>query len=293
MENIAAVTAHLARKGERTLAYVPARAGAPLAWDAGGSCWRMSEFIDGAMMLERARDAADAERAADAFGRFQRALADYAGAPLHATLAGFHDTAARVAALGRATSADSHARATRAHDVLAGLERHRGRLAGFFAAARIAHPAFERIAHHDAKIANVLFDARGNAICVIDLDTVMPGLSLYDFGDLMRSMVSAAAEDEPDPARVHAEAARYAAIVRGYLAGTGAMLGDAERHLLPGAAEAMTFEQSVRFLTDFLEGDRYYRVARPEHNLERARAQLALLDSLAEQRAEFHRMVEG
>jgi len=290
--NIAAVTEHLTRKGTRTLRLVPARAGGWLARPAAGGAWRMSEFIEGSVTLETARDALEAERAAAAIGEFQRALADYAGPTLHLTLPGFHDTARRVAALDRAAEAAEPSRVSTARDVLEGLRRHRTALADFFARARAEDPARERIAHHDAKIANVLFDARTKAVlCVIDLDTVMPGLSLYDFGDLVRSMVSPAAEDEPDPSRVHAEAERYAAIVRGYLAGTGAMIGDAERRLLPGAAEAMVFEQGVRFLTDYLEGDRYYRIARPEHNLERARAQLALLDSLAAQGAEFRRMV--
>ena len=293
MANVAAVTAHLAARGERTLTFVPARDGAPLAFDDDGTPWRMFEFIEGAVTRETARDEHDAASAAHAFGRFLRALADYAGPPLHETIPGFHDTAARVAALDRAIAADAAGRAAGARAAVDAIARHRDALTGAFARARALGDARLRIAHLDAKIANVLFDARsGDALCVVDLDTVMPGLSLHDFGDLVRSMVSPAAEDEPDPARVHADPARYAAILRGYLHGAGPVLGAAERARLPEGAEAMVFEQAVRFLTDHLEGDRYYRTARPGHNLERARAQLALLDSLVEQRGAFRRMAE-
>jgi len=292
MENVAAVTAHLASRGERTLVIVRARNGDALLRAGDGGTWRMFEFLEHAVTRETARDAADAEAAADAFGRFQRALADYHGPPLHVTIPRFHDTAARVEALDRAVHADASGRAARAAGALAAVDRHRTRLAPLFGTAASRGDAVVRIAHHDAKIANVLFDARtSGSLCVVDLDTVMPGLSLYDFGDLVRSTVSPAAEDERDVARIAADPARYAAIVRGYLRGTGGLLAPSERALLPAAAEAMVFEQAVRFVTDFLEGDRYYPVARAEHNLDRATAQLALLESLVAQRDGFHRMV--
>ena len=292
MDNIAAVTAHLVKRGQRTLTVIPARAGGSLVRDHAGGCWRMFDLIEGVVTRERANDAADAGSAARAFGQFQRALEDYRGPRLHVTMPGFHDTLQRVAALDLARAEDWNDRAGEAADAFECVDRHRSRLANFFMAAQVRYEAIVRVAHHDAKIANLLFDAAsGEPICVVDLDTVMPGLSLFDFGDLVRSMVSPAAEDEPDPSRGAAEPARFAAIVRGYLDGVHHMLSADERGLLPFAAEAMVFEQGVRFLTDHLEGDEYYRIDRAGQNLDRARTQFALLESLVQQEAEFSRMV--
>lgn len=292
MENIAAVTAYLARRGHRTVDIVAARDGGALVRDGGGGVWRMFRFIEDAVTHERAEDAAAALSAARAFGDFQRALADYDGPPLHATIPGFHDSERRVAALEAATASDAHHRVVDAADLLARVEHYRDALASVYARAQSSGEAMVRIAHHDAKIANVLFDARTDAaICVVDLDTVMPGLSLYDFGDLVRSMVSTAAEDDRAPARAEADPSRFQAIVRGYLEGAESLLAPSERALLPSAAEAMVFEQGVRFLTDHLDGDTYFRIDRTGQNLDRARVQFALLDSLVAHRAEFTRMV--
>jgi len=127
----------------------------------------------------------------------------------------------------------------------------------------------------------VLFDAAsGDALCVVDLDTVMPGLALYDFGDLVRSMATRAAEDERDIGRVRLEPELFESVACGYIAATRDLLTQAERDLLVPAAQVIVYEQAVRFLIDHLEGDRYYRIARPGHNLDRCRTQLALLDAL-------------
>ena len=292
MENIAAVTAHLASRGERTLTIVAARDGTRLVRDPSGEAWRMYELLEGTVSRATARDAADAERAAAAFGRFQRALSDYSGPALHVTIPRFHDTKARITALEEAAVTAPSDRIRRARAVLEALTPHRVTLALFFGAVQFRYEAIVRIAHHDAKIANVLFDERtGEAVCVVDLDTVMPGLSLFDFGDLVRSMVSPAAEDERDVAHIVAEPARYEAIARGYLREMRDQLIDDEVGCLPLFGEAMVFEQAVRFLTDYLQGDRYYRIAREDHNLDRARAQLALLESMREQHDAFSRMV--
>jgi hypothetical protein len=130
----------------------------------------------------------------------------------------------------------------------------------------------------------VLFDrASGDALCVVDLDTVMPGLALYDFGDLVRSMATRAAEDERDLGRVRLEPELFESIARGYVTGAREFLTQAERELLVPGAQVIVFEQAIRFLIDHLEGDRYYRIARPGHNLDRCRTQLTLLDALCEQ----------
>jgi Ser/Thr protein kinase RdoA (MazF antagonist) len=152
------------------------------------------------------------------------------------------------------------------------------------------------VVHNDAKIANVLLDARtGEGLCVVDLDTVMPGLSLYDFGDMARSMASGAAEDEADVSRVGVSAELFSALALGFLDGAGDLLRAAERSLLVTAARVITFEQAARFLADWLDGDRYYRVdpARPAHNLERARAQIALLAALERDERTLARAARG
>ena len=234
----------------------------------------------------------DAAAAARAFGEFQWRLSDYDGPPLHVTIPGFHDTPQRVEALRRAAAADPLERAGGAAREIAFAEEQRA-LAHPFAAAQERGELPLRIAHHNAKIANVLFDeTNGEVVCVVDLDTVMPGSSLYDFGDLVRSMVSEAPEDEPDPHRVAADPARFGAIVRGYLDGVNGLLSEAEHLLLPMAPLTMVYEQGVRFLTDHLEGDVYYRIDRPAQNLDRARAQFALLASLQRQHDDLWRTTE-
>lgn len=299
MENITAVTGHIARglaaagtadAERRVLTVIPARDGGPLVRDDAGNAWRMYRYIEGTVSRETARDAANAEIAARAFGRFQRQLADYHGPALHVTIRNFHATDERVAAMERASSAAPADRLRNAAAEVA-LVRENPLLATVFKGARDRHEAIERIAHYDAKIANLLFDEiTGEALCVVDLDTVMPGLSLFDFADLVRSMVSPAAEDERDAARVIAEPERFAAIVRGYLEGTGDLLRAGERGLLEQAAEAMIFEQGVRFLTDYLEGDMYYKTSHAGQNLDRSRSQFALLASMRAQHATFSRL---
>jgi Ser/Thr protein kinase RdoA (MazF antagonist) len=289
MENIVAVTRHIAQllagsntpdAGRRVLTVIATRDGAWLARDASGDAWRMYVYIERAVSRATARDAEDARVAARAFGNFQHQLNSYAGPPLHVTIPGFHDTVRRFTALQRARAVAKPARLARAADLLE-LAAAQDRLITFFEAARAHHMAIERIAHHDAKIANLLFDeTTGEPLCVVDLDTTMPGLSLYDFGDLVRSMVSSGAEDDPDPIAARADPERFRAVLQGYLEGVDDLLVQDERWLLPPAAEAMVFEQGVRFLTDYLEGDVYYKISRPEQNLDRSTAQFELLASL-------------
>jgi len=300
MENIAAVSDHLTRLLQRdgiedverhVMRAVKARNGDWLARDDRGDRWRMLAYIEGTTTTQVAATADAAASAALAFGRFQRQLAEYEGPPLHTTIEHFHDTPRRYAAFHRAVRADAKARVRGAAAEIAFAEQHQP-IASLLVDAQHRGELREAIAHHDAKISNVLFDRQsGEALCVVDLDTVMPGLTLYDFGDLVRSMASAAAEDERDPSRAAASVERVAAIVRGYLEGVGDAITPAERRLLPAAAKVITLEQGVRFLSDHLEGDHYYKAAHPGHNLERCRTQFALLASLEELEADFARMV--
>lgn len=241
-----------------------------------GSSWRLSTWIDGAAAREVARDPADCQLAGRAFGAIHRLLDDLDPATITPVLPGFHDTTSRLQALNAALHHDRAGRAAacrpEAEAVLS-----RAHLAGSLAALALPR----RVVHNDAKLANVLLATDGARWrAVVDWDTAGPGLRLHDFGDLVRSLVSSAAEDEPDPTRVVVDPARWRALVDGYTATAGPLLTPAERtHLLLGG-QVITLEQAARFLTDHLDGDVYYSVEDPQHNLRRARAQIALLKQL-------------
>jgi len=300
MENLERVCAHLERRlaaegvpdvARRSLRLVPARDGGSAVRDAAGGWWRAFHFIEGTESLEVARGPDDARAAAEAFGRFQARLADLPPPRLHETIPGFHDARRRFEALLRASRTDPLGRAAGCSEELAwALAREAWVDLLAEAAARGELP--ERVTHNDTKLDNLLFDRRsGEALCVIDLDTVMPGLSAFDFGDLVRTTVSEAAEDEPDLARIRVRPERMEAVAEGWLRGTGGLLEPAERDVLVLAGMVMTFVVGLRFLADHLEGDRYFRVARPGHNLQRARAQLRLAGELERARASLEARV--
>ena len=286
MDNVARVTRHVGGP----LRLVPTREGQACARDDHGDVWRLYDYIERASTRETP-SVADAERAAGAFGAFQRALADLPGPRLHETIPHFHDTPRRLESFECAVECDAAHRASEARGEIARIHAHQD-LAAVLMQAAAGGSLPERIVHNDAKLANVLFDAAsGDALCVVDLDTVMPGLALYDFGDLVRSMATRAAEDERDLGRVRLEPELFESIARGYVTGTREFLTGAERELLVSAAQVIVFEQAVRFLIDHLEGDRYYRVARPGHNLDRCRTQLALLYALCQQEHPLRRRI--
>ena len=301
MENVARVTAHLAdalardavpNAERRALTLVSTRAGGAAHVDAAGAYWRVLRFIEGTVARDRAASAAEAYEAGRAFGRFQRLLADYRGPRLHETITDFHHTPRRVEALERAVAADRLERNVRARAEIETALRNRP-LASALLDRHARGELLELVVHNDAKMPNVLLDAAtGQGLCVVDLDTVMPGLALYDFGDMARTMASDAAEDTTELNAVTVRVDRFAALARGYLDGSGRRLdADGERALLVTAARVITYEQAVRFLTDYLNGDRYYRITRPEHNLERSRAQLALLDAFTNAESALTRAV--
>lgn len=243
---------------------------------ADGSAWRMMDFIPDAVSYDIAPSLQHIENAAQAFGDFQRRLATLPGPPLKETLPGFHDTRSRFARLQKVISADPVDRVAGSAAEIEQVLAHR-----HLAEALQSLNLPLRTVHNDTKLNNLLF-ATGTAqpVCVIDWDTVMPGLVAHDFGDMVRTMASDAAEDESDLSQVFLLPDRSAAITRGYLAATRDWLTPAEVETLPLGAQTILFEQAVRFLTDHLEGDLYYPVAYAGHNLTRCRVQLALLDSL-------------
>jgi len=302
MENLvrltSQVTAQLVRESvpepeRRVLQLVPTRDGATHHLEPDGEVWRLLVWIEGTRSTERAETPAQARAAAGAFGSFLRQIAGLPGPPLHETIPHFHDTPARLAALERAVAEDTAGRvADTRPEIEAILDR---RALGHALDDRVAGGELAlRPTHNDAKIANVLFDtATGEPLCVVDLDTVMPGLALHDFGDMVRSMVSDAAEDEPDCSRVEARVPVFEALARGFTEAAGEALSPLERSLLPTGALVITLEQAARFLADHLEGDPYYRTSRPGHNLDRARTQIRLVESLEDHGAELQRIVNA
>jgi hypothetical protein len=302
MENVARVTLHIAAKlrtsgasdlKRRALTFVPTRDGATCWQDQRGSFWRMCPFIAGARVRLTVENRDDAEQFGRAFGEFHGLLADLAPPPLHETLPGFHDTPRRLAALQHAIAADAYGRASAAQPEIDLALRHQA-VAGMLVELQRSAAVPHRVVHNDAKISNVLFDeSTGAALCVIDLDTVMPGTILFDFGDMVRSSVCLTAEDEPDLSRVAVQLPLFEALARGHLSTAGAFLTATEREHIVTAANVITLEQGIRFLTDFLEGDHYYKTTRPRQNLDRCRTQLKLLESLERNEPEMTRIVQA
>lgn len=300
MAGIARVTAHLAgtfahlpeeERVRRVLTFLPARDGTRAVRMPDGSWWRTARFVEGARTLTAATSPTVAREAARAFGEFARLLADLPGPRLPETIPNFHDTPRYLAALEDAAARDPLGRAASARDEVT-FALARAPLAASLVHVVRTGQVPERVVHNDTKIDNLLFEAGSDqALCVVDLDTVMPGSALFDFGDLVRSTVAAAAEDEPDVGRVDARPEIFAALVEGYLAGTAGCLVPAEVEGFVTAAQVITLECGVRFLTDYLRGDVYFRAYRPDHNLERARAQFALLGSLERQAGDLEATV--
>ena len=283
MENVQRVTEHLRANGVPTLDLVPALSGEWFHRDMeSADCWRMYRFVEDATSFGVARSAGQAQQAASAFGQFTGGLTDLPAPRLHEILPGFHDTPKRFADFLEAVESDDRNRASTAGDEIEAAMSGSGWM-GAIAAAQASGAVPERIAHNDAKIENVLFDRAGEtAVCVVDLDTVMPGSLLHDFGDLVRSAAATAGEEERDPQQVDVSMEMFAALARGFVASCGAQMVAAERQLLAIAGKIITYEQSLRFLTDYLNGDPYYRIRYPEQNLDRARNQLRLVACLEE-----------
>lgn len=277
MANMVRVTAHLRTKLPRTLTLLPARAGGHLHRDASGA-WRCTRFIEHGRMPLEPPSLPDARAASRALGGFLKAMSDFPVADLRIPIPGFHDTAARFAAFKTAVDADSLGLVDTAKPLIEVALAHAP-----LADALTKRGLPIRPVHNDTKLANVLLDAdSGEGLCVLDLDTVMPGLAAHDFGDLVRSAAFDGGEDDPE-ARLDLE--RLRVLSEGYLEGAGGKLSDVERSAFGLGARVIAFELGLRFLTDHLEGDAYFGAAWPGQNLARAHAQFARLREL-EARAE-------
>ncbi len=299
MENIIGVTDFLREKLARqggdprrgTLTVRRTTDGAGFFRDDAGEYWRCTAFIPGASAHETAAGPEMLLEAGRAFGEFQRMLSDYPAETLHEIIPKFHDTPDRFRQLREAAQTDAAGRRKDAEAELAfafDREKGCGLLMDLLAEKRLPL----RVTHNDTKMSNVLIDdVTGKAVCVIDLDTVMPGLAAFDFGDSIRAGASTAAEDETDLSKVRFDLARFEAYTRGFLSAAGSALTSEELRTLPDGAILMTFEVGIRFLADYLNGDVYFRTAYPSHNLDRARNQFKLVKDMEEQRTEMDRII--
>lgn len=295
MENVDRVTRHILNKihlhreetRKRTLRLLRTDENKPYVYDRKGDCWRAYVFVEHARAYEVLETPQQAYHVAEGFGNFQQQLVDLPGPRLHETIKDFHNTPKRIEALLAAIKADPLNRcAAIQKEIDFVLERQE--TASELIQMHQAGDIPERITHNDTKANNILIDdLSGDAMCVLDLDTVMPGLSLYDFGDMVRSGTNPADEDEVDLDKVFMRFDMYEALVRGYMAGTGSLLTATEKASLPLASKIITLEIGIRFLTDYISGDKYFKIHRPGQNLDRARNQFKMVSSIEEQ---FDRM---
>jgi hypothetical protein len=285
MDNIARVTRYArecieAAGGDpqrETLNLIPAADGGIFYRSPEGDHWRTYIFIEGARTYDQVEDFSHVYSAAKAFGSFQKLLGRLPGGRLHETIPNFHHTRKRFEALVQAVERDVK---NRAHSVKTEID---------FALAREADTSVvvdllaqggipERVTHNDTKLNNVMIDDRtGEGVCVIDLDTVMPGSALYDFGDSVRIGASTAAEDDPDLSQVGIDLGMFDRLAHGYLDAARDFLTPTEMDYLAFSAKLLTFECGLRFLTDYVSGDVYYKIRRESHNLDRCRTQFKLV----------------
>jgi len=300
MENIQRVTSHIRRKVEqedpalasRQLRVIETRAGDAFFEDRQGNYWRVYNRVENAVTYETGESPEVAYEAARMFGWFQRMLTDLPGPMLRETICDFHTTPKRLRDFQEILARDPCNRAASSAVEIEFVLRH-AEISSILAEQVERGSIPVRIAHNDTKINNVLLDAEsGKGVCVIDLDTVMPGLSVYDFADLVRTAANPAAEDERDLSKVELDLSSFEMLAKGFVAETHVFLTAGEKEHLAEAAKVITFEQMIRFLGDYLAGDVYYKVQRPGQNLERARTQMKLVQSIMEQQERLNEIIK-
>ena len=301
MRNIFLVTEHIraGRENEggdtdrRVLHYLRTTDGEPVYRDADGSCWRAYRYIDHATAYNIIETPTMFYEAGRGFGEFQTRLLDFPADQLAESIPHFHDTPHRYQAFCEALGADKAGRAGEIADEVAFIHARADRMDAIV--RRLATGEIPlRVTHNDTKLNNVLLDDEtGRALCVIDLDTVMPGSVLYDFGDAIRYGANTVAEDEIDTNKYGFDMTLFEAFTRGFLEMTAGHLTEAELRLLPLGVEIMTLELVMRFLTDYLDGDVYFKTKYPGHNLVRARAQMRLLTEIEKQLDAMYAFVNG
>ena len=294
MDNISAISRYLSAGGEGApamISYIDTLEGERYYDDGKGGAWRAYRFVENSVCLDKAERPEDFYECARAFGNFQNALIGFPAEELGETIEDFHNTPVRYGQLREAIAEDAKGRLREVEAEVAFL-LEREEKASQLQRMREEGTLPVRVTHNDTKINNVLFDADSRkALCVIDLDTVMPGLSAYDFGDAIRYGASTAAEDEKDLEKVALDLELFRVFTRGFLEACPA-LTEREIACLPLGVYTMTLECGMRFLTDYLNGDKYFSIARPEHNLDRARTQLSLVADCERKWNEMTRIVK-
>ena len=301
MENVDRATRHISaslerqdipERSRRAMTLIRTRDGNTYHVDPAGEYWRAYQFVEGATSYDLLTTHDQAFEVARAFGRLQAMLVDLPEPPLHETIAMFHDGPERFRAFVDVLERDPLNRAVDAGPEIVFLTENAATFDRF--PALLSSGAVPlRVTHNDCKSNNVLIDdATGEGICVIDLDTLMPGLVLYDFGDMVRTGTCPVAEDSRILDDVRMDLERFKYLTHGYLASAGEFLTSAEREQLVFAGKVITLMIGARFLTDFLQGDTYFKTHRPDHNLDRCRVQFALVRSISNQESAMHAVVD-
>lgn len=295
--NIEAVTAHIRGRLEaagekdidrKVLEFIPLKDSEKTYLCDGENYWRMSRYITDSVTMHEVTPAT-ARCAGRAFGQFQRMLADI-DAPLTETIPDFHNMEWRLRQLSDAVEADAAGRLAEVKDILDEIERRAGHMCEPERLCREGKLP-KRICHCDTKVSNMLFDRAGNFLCVIDLDTVMPSLVFSDYGDFLRTGACTAAEDEPDTSLIDFDMDIFRGFTEGYLSEARGFLSEAELAWLPDSVALFPYMQAVRFLADYINGDTYYKIKYPEHNLVRTRAQMRLLERVEGRMPEIRRII--
>ena len=301
MENIIGVTEFLGREiekhsGDRSreaMEVLRPKNGADYYTDSQGGAWRLYPFVEGTVCHQAADTPELFAASGRAFGRFQRMLADYPADTLYETIPHFHDTEDRLAKFKAAVAADKLGRVKECQpeiDFVLAREKDCSVALNALRAGKLPL----RVTHNDTKLNNVLMDeATGEGVCIIDLDTVMPGLVIYDFGDSIRFGANHCAEDETDLSKVALDVELFSVYTAAFLEGAGGALTDTEIEYLPWGAKLMTLECGIRFLTDYLVGDQYFHISREKHNLDRCRTQCRLTADMEAHWAQLQSIVDA
>ncbi len=299
MENIVGVTSFLREKialsggdpERETLHFLQNKKGEYFSVDADGSFWRVMDFIEGTVAYEKADSLDMLKKSGEAFGKFQAMLKDYPAERLNEVIVNFHNTPSRVAQLKDAVKENKSGRLSSCEDEVKfafDRENFAHELTDMLEAKKLPL----RVTHNDTKMANILVDEKTDVpVCVIDLDTIMPGLAAYDFGDSIRSGATTALEDEADLSKVNFSLEKFEAYAEGFLSACD-NLTDNELYSLPVGAKLMTYECGIRFLADYLNGDVYFKTDYPEHNLVRARNQFKLVSDMEKNTDKMHAIVK-
>lgn len=299
MKNIAGVTGFLRKKiianggdpNRETLNLVETKDGQSYFVDSDGNYWRVYVFIANATSYDKVEKPEDFYQSGKAFGHFQQLLSDYPAKELSETIVNFHNTPVRFETFKKAVEEDVCHRAALVQEEIAfAMER-----AGDMAAAQSMLEDGRlplRVTHNDTKLNNIMIDdVTGEALCIVDLDTIMPGLSIFDFGDSIRFGANTAEEDERDLSKISLSLPLFDIYTKGFLEGCNGSLTEAETQMLPMGAKLMTLECGIRFLTDFLQGDTYFKIHRENHNLDRTRTQFGLVADMEKKWAQMEEIV--